>query len=352
MSPIIGLTDDITPRFPRLGRLRKGGEKVKGGYGPDLDHWRFTSEDPELVQVFKDTYGLEPKSIPVYIPYETVDEAFPTWAELWSASGLQHRCDGQNMTVWLEAGKYQHGSKPCPGGHKDGDPKNDAVGRLAVILPGLIQAGYVGYVTLETHSKNDIIGIMAVLQAAYNAKRDLRGILFNLRRVQESITTPGFGDRKGARSRTNKWLVRLEPAVEWAQAQLRLAAAAAAEQFPGPPLVENPNGGGVPVEVHAFLNALHEKTPKGAEFHTLTIDQLKLLVEKGSVAQKKAAALLLEEPSTVIWEAWDALGEMANQAHIEPVEVPEQPCNLELGKLYLDLGERLDARINGQDENG
>lgn len=235
--PIRGMTDkqSITPRFPRLGKLRKGGERIekvnKDGkkyttWGEDLNHFRFTSPNPDIVTAFEEVYGKEPKSIMVYLPYATPDECFPTWCELWGESGLVHRCDGENMTIWLEGDHYVKGSKPCVGGHKNNNPLDDGIGRLSVIIPELVQAGFVGFVTVETHSKNDIVSISSVLAEALQQRGDnplgLRGIQFQLRRIQENISVPGWGDRKGKRSRTDKWLVRLEPAVEWVRLQLTL----------------------------------------------------------------------------------------------------------------------------------
>lgn len=226
--PIIGLTDQIQPKYPRLGKLRKGGERPANGNapGPDLDHFRFVSENEEIVAAFVEAYGETPRLINVYLPHATPAEAFPTWAEVWGATGLVHRCDGKNMTIWLEEGKYIRGSKPCMGGHKDNDYLKDAVGRLDVVIPELVMAGYVGYVTLETHGKHDMLGILSTLQAVSDeGRRDLRGIPFVLRRVQESVSTPGFGKQAGKRSRVNKWLVKLEPASTWVQIQMGLRAA-------------------------------------------------------------------------------------------------------------------------------
>lgn len=223
---IKGLTDINEGRFSRLGKLRKGGERVNGQYGPDLDHFRFTSEDPKLVELFTEIFGTTPRVIGVYLPYATPEKAFPSWAEIWNASGLVHRCDGETMSIWLENGKYIRGSKPCPGGHEKGDYKNDAVGRLDVLIPEIIQAGYVGYITMETHGLNDLLAITNMLYAVYNARRDnplgLQGIKFNLRRVKENISVPGWGDRKGQRARADKWLVKLEPEQEWMQLQLQM----------------------------------------------------------------------------------------------------------------------------------
>ena len=232
--PIRGMTDQdsVTPRFPRLGKLRKGGERVektKDGrkytvMGPDLDYFRFTSDRPEIVEAFYEAYGEKPTSILVYLPYISPDENFPTWCELWNESGMIHRCDGENMVIWLEGSKYVRGSKSCPGGHKDGDARNDCIGRLALIIPELVTAGFAGYVTMETHSKNDIVGITNVLADVFNMRKDnemgLRGITFNLKRIKENISVPGWGDRKDKRSRTDKYLVKIEPVIEWVKLQL------------------------------------------------------------------------------------------------------------------------------------
>lgn len=220
--PIKNLTDrsSVTPRFRTLGKLRKGGEKVAKGYGPDLDHFRFTSDDPGIVQAFIDVYGNEPHALNVYLPYPTTEQNFPTWKELWTAGGLQHRCDGETCTIWLGSdGKYHRDPKPCPGGC-------DEVGRLEIIIPELIAAGYVGTVTMETHSLNDMIAITQVLLKTEELSNgDLRRVQFTLRRVSEHISVPGWGDNKGKRQRVEKWLVKIEPAVDWAQAQMALSRA-------------------------------------------------------------------------------------------------------------------------------
>lgn len=223
--PIKNLTDNVIPQFPQIGKLRKGGEKTPKGFGPELDHWRFTSERPEVEKAFYDFYKSEPRTIQVYLPYATPEEAFDTWCEVWNASSLVHRCDGENMTIWLEGDTYKRGSKPCDNGqHKDGDPLNDAIGRLSVIIPVLWEVGYIGYVTMETHSKNDIINISRALEATYQARQSnelgLRGILFSLRRVPEKISVPGFGQNAGKRSKVQKYLVKIEPAADWVMMQL------------------------------------------------------------------------------------------------------------------------------------
>jgi len=220
--PIKNLTDreSVTPRFRTLGKLRKGGEKTAKGYGPDLDHFRFTSDDAGIVDAFIEVYGEEPHALSVYLPHPATEQNFPTWKEAWTAGGLQHRCDGETCTIWLgQDGKYHRDPKPCPGGC-------DEVGRLEVIIPELIAAGYVGTVTMETHSLNDMVAITQVLLKTEELSGgDLRRVQFTLRRVPERISVPGWGANTGKRQRVEKWLVKIEPAVDWTQAQMALSRA-------------------------------------------------------------------------------------------------------------------------------
>lgn len=225
--PIKNLTDDtLTDRLPRLGKLRKGGEKTAKGYGPDLDHFRFTSDDPEIVAAFNAAYGQQPRELIIYLPYTNAEANFSSWCELWNASGLEHRCDSEYMSIWREGDKMCRGRKPCPGGHEKDDPKRDAVARLEFISPQLISVGYVGTITLETHSINDIITIAGVLKGiAAKRNGNLTGIAFRLWRQQEEISVPGFGAREGQRAKVKKWLVKIAPAAEWVRHELAQARA-------------------------------------------------------------------------------------------------------------------------------
>ena len=213
--PIKGLTDTAQPFFPRIGKLRKGGPRPKDGRAPgrELSYFRFTSDNPKVVAAFQQTYKDEPQEIDVYLPYRKIRDAFSTWKEEWRAGGLVHRCDGETCTVWLtEKGTYSRKPKPCPGGCKE-------VGRLSVVIPALLRAGFVGYVTMETGSLHDIISIQSSLLATveHRGTEDLRGIGFVLRRVQREISTP---TAEGKRVRRKKWMVELQPAARWVTAQL------------------------------------------------------------------------------------------------------------------------------------
>jgi hypothetical protein len=227
--PIKNLTDNVIPRFPRLGKLRKGGEKPATGNKPgaELSYFRFTSENPAIVAAFHEAYGTQPAMLRVYLPYPSTEMNFSTWKEAWAAGGLVHRCDGETCQIWRTPdGKYSQTPKPCPGGCKE-------VGRLEVILPELITAGFVGYVTLETHSLHDLMNITATLEAVRQSAQDrangLQGIEFVLRRKKERISTP---DGKGGRASREKWLVSIEPVPSWAQTYLAMASSTLAIEAP------------------------------------------------------------------------------------------------------------------------
>lgn len=245
MSPIVGLTDTVTPQFGNLGYLYKGGpKKVKTRpdgtsyetFGDDLDHFRFTSDRPQVVKAFNEKYGEAPAELRIFLPFADPDQDWSAWKELWKAGGILHRCNGKDVVLWLDAkaknAKGQSGvyvtdpqvenaegdmiPMPCPGGCV-------AIGRLKVILPGLWQAGYVGTVTMVTKSLNDIMHIEAVLRATWEARMDartqegLKGVEFTVSRRKEAISTPG---ENGQRVKRDKWLVKLEPSTDWLQLQL------------------------------------------------------------------------------------------------------------------------------------
>lgn len=221
--PIKGLTTDVEPQFPRLGKLRKGGPKGSSGFGKDLDHFRFTSDRPEVEAAFKEAYGERPRVLQVYLPHPDALRNFESWREEWAAGGLVHRCDGETCTISRKGNGYTSNPVPCPNIDKDDKDRGcKPVGRLSVILPKLVKAGYVGYVTMETHSKHDLMRITGALRAVGNAS--VYGIPFELRRYEDEVSTPGQGNQ---RVRRKKWLVALVPEPTFMEVQLQLARQAA-----------------------------------------------------------------------------------------------------------------------------
>jgi len=211
--PIKGATDKASQvaRFPQLGMLRKGGPRPKDGKRPgkELNHFRFTSDDLELVELFTEQYGKEPKRLTVYLPFRAVDECFRTQGELWVGGGLMHRCDTETCSLWWDEENkvYSREPKPCPGGC-------NWVGRLTVLLPRFWQKGHVGYVTLGTTSKHDILHIHGVLLgvAEGRGEENMSGIAFDLTRPQRSSS---YLDTDGNRKRSTHWFVGIAPNADW-----------------------------------------------------------------------------------------------------------------------------------------
>lgn len=206
--PIKGLTDRGAS-FPRIGELRKGGEKPAGNKpGPDLKHFRFTSQHPEVLESFTARYGTHPTAVNVYLPFATAAENFEAWIEEWGAGSLKWRGDGETLVVWQKPdGTYSREPKPQPAGGKQS-------GRLKIIIPEL---GRLAYVTALTTAVNDIMEMQSTLDAYEALRGDLRGIPFVLSRVPRMVSTPGQG---GQRVRREKWLWHLEAQPVWVQAQL------------------------------------------------------------------------------------------------------------------------------------
>jgi hypothetical protein len=185
--------------------------------GADLPgHFRFTSDEPGVERAFVAAYGDKPTSLNVYLMGNSLAQNWEAWREHWVAGGLVHRCDGETCTIWRDQkGEYHTDPKPCPGECKP-------VGRLQLFLPELMAAGYVGTVTLETHSLHDIMSLEACLQEAAQRTNGngIAGIEFRLYRVKQEISTPA---QNGKRARREKWLVKLTPSVRWVQMQLAIA---------------------------------------------------------------------------------------------------------------------------------
>lgn len=247
--PIIGLTDRAAS-FPRIGVLRKGGEKISDRQpGKDLSFFRFDTDDEQAQSQFADAYGDEPRAIRIYLPYDGVEENFVTWQEHWAAGGLMHRCNGQVcvMRRLKDGSGYDRTPAPCP--HvtlpRTERDRCKPVGRLSVIIPELKR---LAYVTALTHSIHDIISLTEQLSALYQmtaAARgghgSLRGIPMILRRTEREISMP---DGKGGRLRRAKWLLSIEAAPHWVGLQLEAQERAALPQGAQSLALPAPQGAG------------------------------------------------------------------------------------------------------------
>lgn len=117
MSPI----REVQERYRELGRLRMG-EKGEKNQPVRLDTWRLTSPSKALLEAARDLWGGEVdvwngsptegeqfqlttdrSSLPVLVPPQDIDSH--QFYELWHASGIKRRCDGELDFVT---------NKPCP----------------------------------------------------------------------------------------------------------------------------------------------------------------------------------------------------------------------------------------------
>lgn len=208
--PIKGLTDKDSS-FPKIGALRKGAKKVSDNApGKDLNHFRFDSQDERAIADFEAKYGSQPTEVNVFLPYPSTEQNFFTCKEEWVAGGLKHRCDGEFCMAKRVGNVIQrHFMKPepCPGNCKE-------VGRLKVIIPELKRFAYV---SVETHSINDIVNLHQQLNAVETTFGQLNAIPFVLRRRPEKISTPG---KDGNRARREKWMLSIEVSPDWADLRL------------------------------------------------------------------------------------------------------------------------------------
>lgn len=217
-------------QLPCIGKLFKGAPKEtrkrdNGAeyqtFGKELDYWRFESDQKHVAEAFFEAFGAAPRDLPVYLPFRLPEENFQAWREAYTAGGLDHRCDGESCTVWLDkrTGRYSNESIPCPTlKMSESDAKRNGckdVGRLQVIIP---QLNELGFVTMETHSVNDILFLIQCLPAyaSLQPKDGLRNIPMILSRFQAEISTP----REGKRVRVKKWLVSLRPWPDWSRQYL------------------------------------------------------------------------------------------------------------------------------------
>jgi len=224
--PIPGLRDQQALSFPKIGDIRKGAKKLPNGQmGPDLTYFRYAPiEGEELAETtFHEVYGDEPREINVFLPFDEISRNFEAYMERHTASALQCRGDieGGKCFMWRDktTGEMQHTPKDCPTPICKGCKET---GRLKIIIPELRR---LAYIVVHTTSKWDIIELTRNLGALRElANNGLRGIPLILKRRPRMVSTPWKG---GKRARREKWLLSIEAAQEWVEAQLAAAATAA-----------------------------------------------------------------------------------------------------------------------------
>lgn len=216
--PIHNLTDNhqYGRGLPRIGTLYKGDEKreiEKNGktvevVGKDLDHFRFEPE-PQFEWVkdtWRDLYADQPTEFaPVFLFGATADEVFETWMEEWSATGLQHRCDGETQYQRYDKaiGEYSSARVKC----EAPACQCKRTGRLRLMFPDFIEAsGVLGYVAITTHSIHDILTLHRYLSDVAQMYGKLEGVPFVFGRAKREVSAPKPKD-PGTRIKTTKSLL-------------------------------------------------------------------------------------------------------------------------------------------------
>lgn len=228
---IKGLTDRGLA-FPEIGQIRKGAPKGERAPGKDLTYFRvtFDEQEAEAAQVFEQTYGKQPDSIRIVLPFNEIERMWDAWLEAYTAGRMVARSDGEHFEylvdtktgeVVIKNGLDKHGKRrPYMEGEEVGkDSNNKAIfckptGRLKVILPELARAAYVTVLTTSVH---DIANISAQLEAFKTLNNgQIAGIPLVLRRRPKKISTPVDGKRV----RVTKWLLSIEADPVWVKAKL------------------------------------------------------------------------------------------------------------------------------------
>jgi hypothetical protein len=202
---IKGVTDSATlrnfkPRRPAIGKINKGGAKgtsTRGGWqgGDNLAYFRFTSEIPEVAQVFKAHYGDQPAEIRVYFLDDLVEDVFYTFTGMTGGGGLLlWRGDGEHVT-----GKRDPKTKKWQNltGQNVAQPENfKEFGRMQCVVPELAKAGFRGIVRFNTTGRYDVRNISKELHSAFEKLGTLRQVPFLLFRVEQWIVQPDGTRRK------------------------------------------------------------------------------------------------------------------------------------------------------------
>ena len=221
--PIVGLTDQKRPTFPKVGDIRKGAEKGEKRPGKDLTYFRYVAieGEEEAAEAFHEDYGDEPREINVVLPFDEIDRNLEAWMERYTSGALQCRGDGTTCTMWRDGdGEMRHEKRAC-GELPECDDCRPS-GRLKVIIPELRR---LAYVTVHTTSKWDIVELTENLRALRQLTGNgLKGIPLVLKRRPREISTPRAD---GKRVRQTKWLLSIEADQRWVDQSLRQIEAAA-----------------------------------------------------------------------------------------------------------------------------
>ena len=240
--PITGLTDKLSTRTEtnRLGSCWKGDRKKSNRAGKDLiDKFRLELPAPYDAAV-KAAYGTTwPTEVRVFFPHHTTDEVFETWNDAFTAKGLAHRCNGENIVrevgmvdSYRGGKKYkkrsaENVSKPCL--KKPGEAicsKCVSTGYLKFVIRELFPYAGMSQVVMQSLTGiTDVIGVTKQLRALEERYGSLREspvpspstwnhIPFVLKRVPREIARPMM-DTDGGYARTTAYPIVITEDPEW-----------------------------------------------------------------------------------------------------------------------------------------
>lgn len=337
---------DVIPKFPEIGRIRKGAIKPDGNKGPgrDLTYFRFEIDEgeKEAAEFIAKLYPGEPRAISIWLPFQTVNENFMYCREAYVAGGLLHRCslweNWENHRIDFQRDEkgnivIQDGNrmKACNGEpvgswtNRETGEVNDVfckpVGRLKVIIPELQR---MVFLTALTSSIHDIENLRSELHAYERmGPKGLAGIPLILKRSPKKISAPKKG---GGRVRREMWMLSLEVNPMWAQ---KVFQALTAASLPEVPALEAPKD--------AFEAEWQAEESKAEEFSKSKIDDDFGVENKAEVpmpkkldetvyytfAKKKGifaeAQAIMNENEGDVKASWIAL----LKGHVPPAEWPK-----------------------------
>lgn len=233
--PIKGLSNRGLA-LPEIGQIRKGGKKRKNAqgkeiFGEELSYFRveFAEGEEKAAAKFRATYGTQPNSIRVLLPFNEIERTWDPWKEAYTAGRLVARSDGEFIVYQLDnkgdvivqnwtdksGNKVPHPTNNIAGYDFQNKPvefKN--TGRLKVIVPDLERAAYLTVITSSTHDIGNISDQLAAFKELNGGQ--IAGIPFIIRRRPAMISTPS---KEGPRVRRKKYLISVEVDATWAKAK-------------------------------------------------------------------------------------------------------------------------------------
>jgi hypothetical protein len=235
--PIFDLQDRATARLKRAGMIRLGVKKVNknGKEYPFATDYFVLKDAPDL----KPVYGEQPKRLNVWLPFNEIERNMPSWHQMWLASGLVCRGDGQRIDyavnpktgeVIVRNGKAATTGKvedlklntgndvACPG------MAHNLYNRCSQCKPGALliimirEVSRLAYYQIATGSIHNIVNLTGQMGWYIENFGRLQGIPFVLELRPEKISTPS--GKNGQRVRREKFLLNLEADPEWVRLQM------------------------------------------------------------------------------------------------------------------------------------